>query len=777
MLMARANFRRAKGQTAAIALLVLLAAFMLNLWLMLATDYKQNFDRYHDKLNGEHVTLVMNDDREEVREFLAETLGEDDRVTEYCMDDAFFMVGSFVYHQGEVNTELVILEKETALNRPIGTVEIVEDGGPESGVYLPMLYGSDGRIRTGETIALTIGNRTRDYQVCGFLNSVMAGSHNCSMSVVMFTEDRYEELKRERELIPSTLVSVRIRDKGESQEMEADLKEALSARYPEIRTQTNSYELVTSSRYISQMICSGIVSAMAFLVTLIALVVIASNVIHYIQENMKNLGVLKAVGYESGQIMGALLFQFSGVALAAALAGIGLSYGLFPAVNTMMISQTGIPYAVRFLPLPFFLTVFISVGAVSLTVWLSARRIRKLEPIMALREGIRTHSFRKNHVPLERTGLPLSFALALKTTLSGVKQNVTMCITMLVLSLVLVFSGLMVENMIVDMTPFVNMIVGEMADSCISVRAEAEEEFLRRMEADERVEKVYLFHTANAVHVGGIGLMATMTDDFADVNNQDVCIEGRYPRYDNEVAVAVKYAREKGLAIGDEITMAAEGKEAKYLICGYTQISNNLGRDCMFLRSGYERMGSIPNASYYINLAEGVDVDAFQEEVGAWLGDDMNAAINILDVLEGTGRVYVSLMTAIVIAILILSGVVILFVLYLLVRSMLARKKREYGILKALGFTTGQLVLQTALSFMPAVVLSAAAGLLISAQVINPLTALFLHGIGIVKCTFTVPVAFTAAAGAGMCLLAFLLACLLSLKIRKIAPKELLSGE
>ena len=78
---------------------------------------------------------------------------------------------------------------------------------------------------------------------------------------------------------------------------------------------------------------------------------------------------------------------------------------------------------------------------------------------------------------------------------------------------------------------------------------------------------------------------------------------------------------------------------------------------------------------------------------------------------------------------------------------------------------------------MPAVVLSAAAGLLISAQVINPLTALFLHGIGIVKCTFTVPVAFTAAAGAGMCLLAFLLACLLSLKIRKIAPKELLSGE
>lgn len=777
MLIARANFRRARGQTTAIALLVLLAALMLNLWLMLSMDYKQNFDRYHHKLNGEHVTLALNDSREEVREFISELLKKDERVEEYCLDDSFFMVGSFAYHKGEVNTELIILDKETALNRPVGTIEIVEDGGGESGVYLPMLYGSDDSLSAGETIELTVGNQIKTYKVCGFLNSVMAGSHNCAMSALVLTEDQYKELEGEGGLLKSTLVSVRLHDKRESQEFEADLKETVSARYPEIRAQSNSYELVSSSRYISQMICSGIVSAMAFLVTMIALVVIASNVINYIQENMKNLGALKAVGYESRQIIGALLFQFSGITLAAALPGIGFSYCLFPAVNGMMISQTGIPYAVHFLPVPFLVTISSIVGSVSVTVWLSARRIRKIEPITALREGILTHNFRKNRIPLERTRFPLNGALALKTTFSGVKQNVTVCITMLVLSLVLVFSGLMVENMIADMTPFIHMIVGETADSCINVRVEAEEEFLRRMKADERVEKVYLFNTMDALHVGGIGLMASVTDDFSDINNQDMCVEGRYPKYDNEVAIAVKYARERGLDIGDEITMAAEGKEVKYLICGYSQISNNLGRDCMFTRKGYERMGTLQNASYYINLADEVEVETFQEETGEWLGEDMNAAINILDVVEGAGRVYVSLMTVIVIAILILSGAVILFVLYLLVRSMLARKKRDYGILKALGFTTGQIILQTALSFMPAVVLSAAVGLAVSTQVINPLTALFLQGIGIVKCTFRVPLGFTVVSGVCLCLLAFGIACLLSLKIRKIVPKELLNGE
>ena len=58
-LLARSNLRKSKGQTAAIFVLMLLAASMLNLWLMLSTDYKQNFDRYHDKLHAEHVTLSV----------------------------------------------------------------------------------------------------------------------------------------------------------------------------------------------------------------------------------------------------------------------------------------------------------------------------------------------------------------------------------------------------------------------------------------------------------------------------------------------------------------------------------------------------------------------------------------------------------------------------------------------------------------------------------------------------------------------------------------------
>lgn len=775
-LIARSNLRLAKGQAAAIVVLILLAAIMLNLWLMLAMDYKANFDRCHDKLNDGHVTMAVDGDTPELRDFLTETLERDGRTARFCLDSCLYMVANFAYNGGELNSQMIFLDKDTALSRGIGRAEIVEEGSYSSGIYLPMLYKTD-EIDVGKSFELFIGSNPVTYTVCGFFNSAMMGSHNCSMMEIILTEDKYEELEALGYAPQAVLCSVRLFDQSESQTFEADLKTAVSGRFPGRRAVSNSYALVTQSRYISQMICSAIVSAMAFFVLLIALIVIASNIINYIQVNMKDLGALKAIGYTSGQLVGVLLLQFFWLALLAAVAGAGLSYALFPGLNAMMIRQTGIPYVVRFLPVPFALTLFILCAAVALAVWLASRRIKKIEPITALRTGLSTHNFRRNHVPLDKTNVPLELALALKTTLSGMKHNVTVCVTMLVLSLVVVFSGLMLENMILDMDPFVSLIVGETADTCINVDVGIEGNFLDAVEADSRVEKVYLYHSEYVSHVGGVELVVTVCDDFGKINNQSVVFEGRFPKFDNEIALAAKYAREQGFAIGDEIEIAANGRQASYLITGFTQVTNNLGKDCLLIRAGYERLGTLASTSYYLNLSDETDVDGFNAEIKERFGADVYAVINIRAVVDGAAGVYVTLMTIIVIAIFVLSAVIIAFVLYLLVRTMLNQKSRDYGIMKSLGFTTRQLIMQTALSFMPTVIVSTAIGLTACSFIINPLMAVFLGGLGIVKCTFTVPGGFIAAAGVGLALFAFGMLCLLSLKIRKIAPRALLLGE
>lgn len=775
-LIARSNIRKSKGQTASILILILLAAFMMNLWLMLSMDYKQNFDRYHDKFNAEHFTLAADGNSDEFQSFLSQTLESDSRTAEYRLDNCMHSNVTFPYNGGELSSWCVFLDKQTALTRSIGKVEIVEEGAFTSGIYLPMLYKTND-ISVGKPIEISIGSHKEIYTVCGFFNSIMMGSHNCVMTEIVLTDDKYKELENNGYAPSATLCSVRLKDKSESLNYEGSLKSAVSKYQPNITIVSNNYNIVSQSRYISQMICSGIISAMALFVLLIAIVVIVSNIINYIQVNIKNLGVFKAQGYTSKQLICSLLLQFLSLTFIASIIGIGISYLLFPAINTMMIAQTGIPYEMRFLPMPIVISLAVLGGTVALAVWLASRRIKKIEPIAALRSGIQTHNFKSNHVPLEKTKAPLNLALALKTTFSGLKLNITVCITMLVISLVVVFSGLMTKNVIMDMQPFADLIVGETADSSINVQAETEDDFLYAMNTDSRVEKIYLYTSLNVSHTGGAELMATICDDFSKINNQSVVFEGRFPKYDNEIAIAAKYANENAFKVGDEIEITANGKHEKYLICGFTQISNNLGRDCLFTRAGYERLGTLTNISYYLNLSRGTDIDEFNSEAAQTFTDSVNTTVNIQSIMESTGGVYVSLMTIIVIVILVLSAIIIIFVLYLLVRTMLNNKIRDYGIMKALGFTASQLIVQTALSFMPAMIVSTVVGLTLCSLIINPLTALFLSGIGIVKCTFTVPIGFIVAAGIGLVLFAFATVCLLSLRIKRIAPRELLVGE
>lgn len=779
ILLARANIRKAKGQTTAIIVIVLLSSLMMNLWLMLSMDYRKNFDRCHDRLNDGHVNIAAYVTGDDFKNFISDTLDDRSDITSYTASDAFCAPFSYEYNGGEISQLAVILEKEDALSRNVGKFEITEDSNIKSGIYLPMLYGTGDNYSVGDTIKVTFLGEEFEYTVCGFFNSAMIGSHNCNMMSLLLTEDKFEEFSKETAALKSLYVSARVNDVSKSEEIATELKDAAATEFPNVVVTSNDYQMITTSRYISQMICAGILSAMAFLVLLIGVVVIASNIANYIQENMQNLGALKAVGYTSGQIISALLVQFAGISAIAAVVGTAFSYCVFPGINEMMIAQTGIPYAVKFQPLPILFTVIFITGIVSAAVYFSAKKIKRIEPITAMRQGISTHNFKKNHVQLEKTSLPINVALAMKTMFGGLKQNVTICVTMLVISLILVFSVTSARNTIVDIQPMIEMIAGEFADSAINVNLNREEELISVLENDSRVEKFYLFTNNNMEiqHVGGTTLYVSVTNDCSKMNNQSMAVEGRYPKYENEFAVAAKYAKDNDIKVGDEISLKVGNTTEKYIVSGFTQNTNSLGKDCIMTREGYNKIASLPNVTYYIDLLEGNDVDDFNSELSDRFGSDVNALQNIYSILESTGGVYVLLMTFLVIAIIIISCVVIIFVMYLLVRTMLNSKKRDYGILKALGFTTGQLVLQTAMSFMPSIIISAIVGIAVSMKIINPLLAVFLSGIGVVKGTWIVPVGLTVIAGIVLVLFAFGAACLMSLRVKRIAPRELLMGE
>ncbi len=772
MLLARSNIRKGKNHTVVIFLLILLASIMLNLWLMLSTDYKQNFYCTHDRLNAEHVSFIATDNGNKFKDFISETIENDKRTEIYELSDALYSGLSFQYNGGEISMNGVILSKTEADSKKVGQLEFFDAEEDKSGIYLPIIFKSED-IQAGKTITVDFGSNTEEYSVCGFFNSVMMGSNNCVMTEFVLTDDKYSELKASG-FIAATLCSVRLYNPMDGESYQTSLAKTVSAE--NIGFNANYYELIAQTRYVSQSICSILICVMALITLLISVVVIMSNISNYIHENMKNLGALKAVGFTSSLLMGSLLTQFVSVTAMSAVMGTGLSYLVYPALSDMMSAQTGIPYSVRFLPLPAVISLAILMSAVALAVVISARKLRTIEPITSLRSGIKTHSFKRNPMPLHKTSTPLNLALALKTALSNMKQNFVTAVTMLVISLLAVFSCLVFENVIVDMTPMINLIVGEYSDGAVVTSAEAEDKLLKYMEENKQIKHTY-YYTNQPINHNDTQLLASVYEDAEKIGNKSIIYEGRFPKYDNEVAINGSYASANGFKIGDEIRLSVGSKEEKYIITGFDQMTNNLGKDCLITRKGYEKLIYVDGSCYYFNAHNPDDTEELLSDITEKFGSDVYLTVNQNDMIKSTGGVYAMLMTMIVIAVILLSAVIITFVLYLLVKTLLNNKKQDYGIMKALGFTTGQIMVQTALSFMPSIVISTAIGITLSCFAINPLMSIFLSGLGIVKCSFEVPYLLSSIVGIVVILMSFGIACMLSRKVKKISPRELLTNE
>ena len=125
----------------------------------------------------------------------------------------------------------------------------------------------------------------------------------------------------------------------------------------------------------------------------------------------------------------------------------------------------------------------------------------------------------------------------------------------------------------------------------------------------------------------------------------------------------------------------------------------------------------------------------------------------------------------------IVSALVILLVLYLLVKSLIFNKRKDFGIFKAIGYESNDLVIQTALSFMPSIVLSVLIFSVVSYYYANPVMNIAMSSFGIIKANFVVPVAGVVLVGIFIVIVSFLFAVFESRRIRKIEAYELLTVE
>lgn len=122
------------------------------------------------------------------------------------------------------------------------------------------------------------------------------------------------------------------------------------------------------------------------------------------------------------------------------------------------------------------------------------------------------------------------------------------------------------------------------------------------------------------------------------------------------------------------------------------------------------------------------------------------------------------------------SGSIIILVLYLLMKTLIYKRRYEFGILKAVGYRSKDLIFQNVISFMPTIIIGTLIGTLISYFITNPYIGLMMRPFGIMKCTMVLPADLMIFTIVFMILISLFATVLMSLKIRKVEPTKLLVG-
>ena len=774
----QANLRRGKSQAISLLVFVLIAALLLNLGLLMMISYGNFFEKRAEALHTPHYVLV-----EEERLFSQsqlDYLNNHRDVTEVEHESIISFGANYTYGTGTMPSSFIFLD--AGKTRTMNGLTLVEGKAPvaESDICLPYMFRTGGGYQLGDSFSLNAGNRYLTYTICGFTEEVMFGSSNNQIIQVYVSHAGFTSLADRMPDSDCMIIRARIQNPADS---DAFYYECLKHFFYEtsveqadsVYVDSYSWSQVKTARTMMSNITSIILTVFAVLIVLISLLVVRFRIRNSIEEGMTNTGALKAVGFTGRQLLWAIVLQFSGIALVGVVAGIAISYAVLPLVSQILELQTALQWQQGFDPLCSSLTFAFILLAVFFVTWLSARRIRNLQPLAALRQGLSTHSFKKNHFPLNRSHGALTLLLAVKSAFQTKGQMVMVFIIVTVVSFVAVAGLSIYVNLGVHPETFAQVLGGELPDALFVVTDPDDMDDLKQSVTDTGKARKMFYYQDVVVMINDLQIISIVAEDYS-LHEGATLYEGRYPKHNNEICVSGSLAEQEGIGIDETIKVTQNGRTAEYLVVGFIQSMNNGGLTSAMTIEGYKRVQpDYQPRNLCIYLTDNSKTDEFIKTINAANSGKLSSTINMKELTDATLGMYGDIFFAIAIVLVVVTILVIVLVLYLMLKTVILRQRQQLGIQKAMGFTTLQLMNQFALYYIPIIALGVAAGGLVGILGFNSLFVGLTRSMGIMTASLPPSVELTILMCAGLVLLAYVFAMLISWRIRKISAYSLIS--
>ncbi|MCL2136220.1 MAG: ABC transporter permease [Coriobacteriia bacterium] len=772
-----ANLRKSKSQAASLLAFALISAMLLNLGLLLMVGFGDFFDQRSEALHAPHYALL-----EEKRLFSQSQLDYLQGypgVTEVESEPSLSFWADITYSGGKMPAVFFFVDADSP--RQMNDLTMVEGRPPlaKDEVCLPYMFKSGG-YGLGDTMVMTLGDKVLRYRITGFTEEIMFGSINNQIYQAYLSKQGYQALEARGLAVECMVVRARMSNPEDSTALFMDcLKEFFYKteveRADTLYAQSLTYSSVKQLRTSMSGITSVILVVFSGMIVLVSLLVVRFRIRNSIEEAITNIGALKAVGYTGSQLLSATVIQFSSIALVGSVAGIACSYTLLPVVSRTLEQQTALQWQQGFDPAVSAIALASILLAVLVVTWLSARRIRSLQPLTALRQGLTTHNFKKNRFSLDKARGSLTWQLALKSALQSKGQMVMIVLIVTVMSFSAVASLAVYDNLGVKKDTFSQLIGGEIPDAAFVFKTPEDASLVRAaIDKDNNVRKT-CYNQDSSIMIGDQYVYNNIVEDFSLLEGA-MLYAGRYPIHDNEICLSGTLSSLSGLSIGDTARVTHPGKSADYLVVGLVQSVNNGGIISAMTIEGFLRVQpDFEPTELYVYLIDNELTGEFVDSINSRFDSRLDSSINLKELLDAQLGMYGDIFLMVAIVLVTVTVLVIFLVLYLVLKTVILRQRRELGIQKALGFTTFQLMNQLALYLMPVVVIGVALGGLAGVFGFNSLFVALTRGMGIMTASLPAPLALTVAVCVLMVLLSYAFAMLIAARIRRISAYALVT--
>lgn len=774
------SVRKSKGLLLATLVLSTLGASLLTLGVVAATELPASFEEQSARLDTEDLQFSTANPAE--ADFVAAALQADARVGQQESQPVLQESASFDYAGNDLSLSIIYLDVTD--EHRLGRINVVESANPvpADGVFLPLLYKNGSGYREGDRfhVRLTDGT-TRGFTVAGFFENPFLGSVSMGVAGLVLPHDAYTRLAaadsgpKATHLVRARLIDPADLDAVSTQVVSRATADAIRTLGQPPDITVNAISLVRAESLNGATIYSVFLMGFAGVIATVIMVVISFLVRTAIMRDMPAIGVQKACGLTSFQIMGSMFLP----PFVAALSGVGLgslvAAQLLPILAAALSAQSGLPWAAGIGPAAVGVSLAVFAGGCLASAVFASQGIHGVAPVAAFQNQGKPHTFDHNPVPLRHARGPLNVLLGLHQGAHGWTQNVAVVVVVGLVSFAAVFSTVLGAEVLGNEQTMRQLTVGETESVTVTVQQDADRaDVLNEVRARPQVDRAG-YRDWTSASIEGTHAVTSVTETYSLFATTSV-YEGREPLHDNEVAVGGKLAQKLNRRIGDWVDVTVGAATRRYLLTGLISTVANAGMRIDLTTDGYRRLvpGYEPfDLAIYLRTTDAADSKEFAARMKTDLGTQLTAVTNTQANVRSALNSYVQLCRALGYGILALNALVICLVMALLVTTMIVRNRRGFGIRKALGFTTANLIVQTLFAYLPAVVGGVALGTLVGFLTTRPLMVTLVASLGVMKLDVPLPPTQLSAVAGGIAALAALLIVLFAGRIRHISAYEL----